>query len=95
MPVDPPRAQRLVLLRRMLLVLAVLASASLTAVLGFAVYMFAEGHSGGSNPQGVAKLGIPLSFVVVIFAGLPCALVCALSWAGYFAAARKATQGGD
>jgi hypothetical protein len=36
--------------------LAVLASASVTAVLGFAVYMFAEGYSGGGDPQSVASL---------------------------------------
>jgi hypothetical protein len=92
---DPWRARRLVLLRRVLLGLAVLASASVATALGFAVYMFAEGYSGGRNPQSVASLAFPLSFLVVIFAGLPCALVCALAWAGYFAVARRTTQGSD
>jgi hypothetical protein len=91
---EPWRARRLALLRRVLLGVAVLASASVATVLGFAVYMFAEGYSGGSSPHGVASLAFPMSFLVVIFAGLPCALVCALAWAGYFAAARRTGRGG-
>jgi hypothetical protein len=56
---EPWRARRLVLLRRFLLGMAVLASVSVAAVLGFAVYMFAEGYSGGGSPHGVASLAFP------------------------------------
>ncbi len=80
------------LARRALLVLAVLASAAVAAVAGFAVYLFAEGYSGGSNPQSVAPLAFPLSFLVLIVAGLPAALVCAVSWASYAAVARRSRR---
>ncbi len=83
---------RFVLLRRALLAFAVLASAAAAAVAGFAVYLFAEGYSGGSNPQSVAPLAFPLSFLVVIVTGLPAALVCVVAWASYFAAARRSRQ---
>jgi hypothetical protein len=36
-----------------------------------------------------APLAIPLSFLVVIVAGLPAALICALAWVSYVAAARR------
>ena len=80
------------LLRRALLALAVLASAAVAAVLGFAVYLFAAGYSGGSNPQSIAPLAFPLSFLVVLIVGLPAALICAAAWAGYFAAARRSRK---
>jgi hypothetical protein len=92
MPEDPSRPRRLVLLRWALLAFAVLASAAVVAVLGFAVYLFAQGYSGGSDPQSVAALAFPLSFLVVIVVGLPVALICALAWAGYFAAARRSRR---
>lgn len=92
MPDDPPPPRWLVLLRKGLLGFAVLASAAVALVFGFAVYLFATGYSGGSNPQSVAALAIPLSFLVWIFVGLPTALVCALAWAGYFAAARRSRR---
>jgi hypothetical protein len=91
-PEDSSRAKRLALLGRALLAFALLASAALAAVLGFAVYLFAQGYSGGSNPQSVAALAFPLSFLVVIIVGLPVALACALAWAGYFAAVRKSRR---
>jgi drug/metabolite transporter (DMT)-like permease len=91
-PDDSPRARRFVLLRRALLAFAVLASAAVAAVLGFAVLLFAEGYSGGSNPQSVAALAFPLSFLVVIIVGLPAALVCAVAWASYFAVVRRSRQ---
>lgn len=86
---DPPRATRLVLLRGALLAFAMLTSAAAAAVLGFAAYLFAEGYSGGSNPQSVAPLAFPLSLLILAFAGIPLTLVCAGSWAGYLSAARK------
>jgi hypothetical protein len=81
-----------VLPRSALLAFAVLASPAAAAVLGFAVYLFAEGYLGGSNPQSIAPLAFPLSFLVLIVAGLPAALVCAVAWAGYAAVARKSRQ---
>jgi hypothetical protein len=87
-----PRATRLVLLRRALLVLAVLASAAAAAVLGFAGYLFTEGYSGGGDPQSVAPLVFPIAFLILAVLGLPAAVVCAASWTGYLAAARKSRQ---
>jgi uncharacterized membrane protein YjgN (DUF898 family) len=92
MPDDPSRVRRFVLLRWALLAFAVLASAAVAAVLAFAVYLFAQGYSGGSNPQSVAPLAFPLSFLVLIVAGLPAALVCAVAWVSYLAAARRSRQ---
>ncbi len=86
---DPPRVTRLVLLRRALLALAVLTSAAAAVVLGFAACLFAQGYSGGSDPQSVAALAFPLSFLVLAVVGAPVTLACAASWAGYLAAARK------
>ena len=80
------------LLRRALLGFAVLASAAAAVVFGFALYLFIGGYSGGSNPQSISALAFPLSFLVVIVIGLPAALVCALAWAGYLAAARRSRR---
>jgi len=85
----PPRATRLVLLRGALLTFAVLTSAAAAVVVGFAVYLFAEGYSGGSDQQSVAPLAFPLSFLILAVVGIPLTLACALSWAGYLAAIRK------
>jgi ABC-type polysaccharide/polyol phosphate export permease len=85
----PPRATRHVPLRWGLLALAVLTSAAAVIVLGFVAYLFAQGYSGGNNPQSVAPLAFPLSFLILVVVGIPVTLVCAVSWAGYLAAARK------
>jgi Flp pilus assembly protein protease CpaA len=88
----PSRAQRLVLLRRTLLAFSVLASAAAAAVVVFAAYLFTEGYSGGGDPQSVAPLAFPLAFLILVVVGLPVAVVCAASWTGYLAAARKSRQ---
>lgn len=80
------------MLRWALLGLAVLASAATAVVFVFAVYLFAQGYSGGSNPESVAPLAIPLSFLVWVFVGVPTALVCALAWAGYLAATKRSRR---
>ena len=87
-----PRARRLALLRRVLLGLAVLASAVAATVVGFAVYLFIQGYSGGGNPQSIAALAFPIAFGVLTVIGLPVALACAATWAGYFTAASKSRQ---
>jgi hypothetical protein len=81
-----------VLLRRVLLAFAMLASAAVAAVAGFAAYLFAQGYSGDGNPQSVAPLAFPLAFLVLIVAGLPAALVCAAAWAGHSSVARKSRR---
>ncbi len=88
-PDDAPPPWWVVVLRWALLGFAVLVSAATAVVFGFAVYLFAAGYSGGNNPESVAPLAIPLSFLVWVFVGVPAALVCALAWAGYFAAVRR------
>jgi hypothetical protein len=86
-----PRARRLALLRWALLALAVLASAAAAVVVGFAGYLIIEGYSGG-GAQSVAPLAFPIAFLVLAVAGLPVAAVCAATWTGYLAAARKSRQ---
>jgi hypothetical protein len=87
-----PRARQLVLLRRALLALAVLASAAAATVVGFAVYLVVEGYSGGADPQSVAPLAFPIAFLVLAVFGLPVVLICAATWTGYAAAVRKSRQ---
>jgi hypothetical protein len=86
----PSRAPRLVLLRRALLAFAVLTSAAAAAEAGFAAYLFTEGYSGGGDPQSVAPLAFPIALLIMAVVGVPVALACAASWAGYLTAARKA-----
>jgi hypothetical protein len=90
---DSRRARRLVLLRNALLVIAVMASAAVAGVAGLAVYLFVMGYFGASNAQGVAALAFPLAFLVLIVAGIPAALICAVAWAGFMAANRKTGAG--
>ena len=87
-----PAARRLVLLRRALLALAVLASAAAVTVAGFAGYLIIEGYSGGGDPQSVAPRAFPIAFLVLAVVCLPVAVVCAATWTGYGAAARKSRQ---
>ena len=87
-----PRPRQLVLLRRALLALAVLASAAAATVVGFAIYLVVEGYSGGGDPQSVAPMLFPIAFLVLAVFGLPVAVVCAATWTGYIAAARKSRQ---
>jgi drug/metabolite transporter (DMT)-like permease len=77
------------LLRGTLLGFALLTSAAAVIVLGFVAYLFAQGYSGGNNPQSIAPLAFPLSFLILVIVGIPLTLVCAVSWAGYVTAARK------
>jgi drug/metabolite transporter (DMT)-like permease len=88
----PPRTTRLLLLRGALLTFAVLTSAAAAVVVGFAVYLFAQGYSGGDNPQSVAPLAFPISLVILAVVGVPLALASAASWAGYLTANRKHRQ---
>ena len=88
----PSRAQRLVLLRRALLGFSVLASAAAATVVGFAAYLFTEGYSGGGDPQSVAPLLFPFAFLILAVVGLPASVLCAASWTGYLAMARKSRQ---
>jgi hypothetical protein len=86
------RARRLALLRGALLAFAVLASAAVAASAGLVAELFAAGYSGGNDPQSVAPLAFPLSFVVLIVVGLPATLACAAAWGGYSAVARKSRR---
>jgi drug/metabolite transporter (DMT)-like permease len=70
----------------------VLTSAAAAAVILFAAYLFAEGYSGGGDPQSVAPVAFPIAFLILAVVGIPLALACAASWAGYLAATRKNRQ---
>jgi Na+/proline symporter len=86
---DRVRLRRLVVLRWILLVLAVLLSAAVVVVLGFAVYLLIGGYSGGNNPESVAPVLIPIALGVGILVGVPAVLLCALAWAGYQEVTRR------
>jgi hypothetical protein len=86
---NPSKARWLVALRRVVFGFAVLASAAETAVLGYAAFLFAWGYFGGNNSTSPDPLLIPFAFLMVLVVGLPIALVCAMTWAGYFAMARR------
>ena len=79
-------------MRSALLVFAVLASAAAATVVGFAAYLFSQGYSGGGDPQSVAPLAFPLSFLVLAVVGLPVSFVCAAGWIGYVAVARRSRK---
>ena len=66
-----------------MLALSVLASAAVAVILGFVVYLFVGGYSGGSSPASVAPALFPVAILLFIVAGLPAMLVCGLLWAGY------------
>jgi len=87
-----PQARRLALPRRALLAIAVLASAAAAVVIALVDYLFAEGFSGGGNPQSVAPLAFPIAFLILAVVGLPVAVFCAATWTGYFAAARRSRR---
>lgn len=76
-------------MRRVVFGFGVLASAAEAAVLGYAAFLFAWGYSGGNSPTSPDPLLIPFAILVVLVVGLPIALVCAATWAGYFAMARR------
>lgn len=86
------RAWRLALLRWALLGFAVLASAAAATVVGFAAYLFSQGYSGGGDPQSVAPLAFPLSFLVLVVVGVPASFACAAGWVGYVAVARRSRK---
>ena len=87
-PEDPSRIRRLATLRWVLFAFALLTSAGAVAVAAFAVSLLVTGFSGGSNPESINALAIPIAFVVII-AGAPVALVCALTWVAYFKVKRS------
>ncbi len=74
---SPPT--RLVLSGRVLLAFAVVGSAAVAAVLGYAVFLLAWG-SAHADP-----MAIPYFYIVVIVAGTPTALASGMAWAGYIA----------
>jgi len=79
----------LVVLRWALLGLAILASAATALVFGFAANLFLQGYSGGNNPESIAPLAFPIAFAIYALVGVPTALVCTLTWVGYYAATRR------
>ena len=80
---DRSRRGRLVLSCRVLLAVAVLASAAVAAVLGYAVFLLAWG-SLHADP-----MAIPYFYLVVILAGTPAVLGCGIAWASYIAVTRR------
>jgi hypothetical protein len=89
MPVNRAKARRLVLQRRVLLVIAVLASAATAVILGFVIYLVAESYAGPSGPESLGGLAFFLAVYVRVVFGLPAAVTCGLAWVGYAVAARR------
>jgi hypothetical protein len=83
------RAWRSLLLNRILLVLAVFVSAATAVIVGFLVYLYLQGYSGGNDPTSVAPLAFLFAIVLYGIIGIPAQLICALLWLAY-AASRAA-----
>jgi hypothetical protein len=83
------RSWRSLLLNRILLVLAILATAAAVVILGFLINLFIAGFSGGNDPTSVAPLAFPFALVFFVIAGIPALLVSTLLWFAY-AASRTA-----
>jgi hypothetical protein len=76
-----------------MLVLSVLASAAVAAILGFVVYLFVGGYSGGSSSTSVTPVLFPIAILLFVVAGLPAMLICGLLWAGYSRSSRRQRDG--
>jgi hypothetical protein len=81
------------LLSRILLVLAMLATAGVAAIIGLVIYFFIGGYSGGSDPTNIAPVLFPVAILLFLFAGLPAMLVCVLLWLGYARSSRTPSAG--
>jgi hypothetical protein len=79
-------------LSRLLLALSVLTSAVVVVILGFVVYLFIGGYSGGSNPTSVTPVLFPIALLLFVFAGVPSMLVCGVMWTGYSLATRRSAR---
>jgi ABC-type polysaccharide/polyol phosphate export permease len=77
------RAWRSPWLNRTLLVLAVLVSAATVVILGFLVYLYFQGYSGGNDPTSVAPLAFLFAIALYGIVGIPAQLICALLWVAY------------
>ena len=86
------KARWLVVLRRVVFGFAVLASAAEAALIGYVAFFFIYGYWGGTDPASPDPLLIPLAMLVLFVVGMPIGLVCAVTWAGYFAMARRRTR---
>jgi hypothetical protein len=91
------RAWRSLWLNRTLLVLAVVASAATVVIIGFLVWLYFQGYSGGNDPTSVAPLAFLFAIALYGIIGIPAQLICALLWLAYSAsgtARARALQAG-
>ena len=77
-----------------MLVLSVLASAAVATIMGFVVYLFIGGYSGGDSPTNIAPVLFPIAILLFLVAGLPAMLICALLWAGFSRSSRRRSASG-
>ena len=84
------RAWRSLLLNRILLVLAVLASAAAVVIFWFIINLFIAGFSGGNDPTSIAPLAFPFALLFFVIAGIPAMLICAMLWLA-FAGSKRAS----
>jgi hypothetical protein len=80
-----------------MLLLSVLASAAAAVICALVAYLVLSGYPRG-NSQGSVSIGqqyridgfpiIPVWFVVLIYLGVPCILLCGFMWVGYLLSRR-------
>lgn len=87
--------QRQTPLTKVLFALAVLASAVTVLLLGFVVYLFIGGYSGGHSPTNVAPVLFPIAFLLFFLAGLPAVMVSLGLWIGFGLSAARTRRRAD
>jgi hypothetical protein len=88
-PGDRSKARRLELQRRILLAVALLASAAAAVVVGFGMYLIVESYAVPGGPESLGGLAFALGAIELAVVGLPAVITCGLAWAGYAGAARR------
>ena len=76
-------------LSRVMLVVSVLASATVAVIMSFVVYLFIGGYSGGDSPTSVTPILFPFAILLFVVAGLPSMLICGLLWTGFSLSRRR------
>jgi hypothetical protein len=83
------------LLSKILLMLSVLASLAIVVIVLIFIYLLIGAYSGGSNPESINAVLFPIALLFLAIAGIPSALVCVLSWAGYAISRRRDARRGE
>ena len=90
---DPASTQWPCWWRRVLLVLAVMASTATAVIFGFLAFMFISGYSGGSSPTSIAPIAFPIALFFFVVVGVPAVVISVLLWFAYRAARSSKVAG--